>query len=180
ARASRERFVRMRPPEEWSGRLIVPAGAAAGKRPLIPCKTLRSLGTRRGERGGGGAGFRSPTPPGLVRIPGARPGRGAAGGNGPLRRKGCPGVKTRPLLPARATALLVVAVGAADDAKPPDPGKLVGDWTYVSGVRGGEKVDKERLAGKVTVTKDTFTLPAGPQDKFVIAYKVDAKAKPAT
>jgi uncharacterized protein (TIGR03067 family) len=76
-------------------------------------------------------------------------------------------------------ALALVALAAADDKAKLDPGKLVGDWTYVSGVRGGEKVDKERLAGKVTVTKDTFTLPAGPQDKFVMTYRVDAKAVPA-
>ena len=75
-------------------------------------------------------------------------------------------------------ALSVAALAAADDKAKLDAGKLVGDWTYVSGVRAGEKVDKERLAGKVTVTKDTFTLPAGPQDKFVMAYKVDAKAAP--
>lgn len=84
---------------------------------------------------------------------------------------------------AFALLLLVVAVAQSEEKKKPaafDPAKLVGDWTYVSGMRSGEKVDMDRLVGKVTVSKDTFTIPAGPDMKFIIAYKVDAKAKPAT
>jgi uncharacterized protein (TIGR03067 family) len=79
---------------------------------------------------------------------------------------------------------VVVVALAADDPKKKDaafdPAKLVGDWSYVSGVRAGEKVDKDHLAGTVTFTKDTITIPAGPNEKFTIAYKVDAKASPAT
>jgi uncharacterized protein (TIGR03067 family) len=80
-------------------------------------------------------------------------------------------------------ALLVVTAVAGDEPKKEaglDPAKLVGDWTYVSGVRAGEKVEKDRLAGTVTITKDAVTLPAGPDQKFVIGYKIDAKANPAT
>lgn len=77
---------------------------------------------------------------------------------------------------------LAVAVTAADDAPKKDAGfdaaKLVGDWTYVSGTRAGEKVPKEHLAGKVTITKDTMTLPAGPDKKILLAYKVNAKTSP--
>src|SRR5947209_5577936 len=61
-----------------------------------------------------------------------------------------------------------------------DPAKSVGAWTIDAGTRGGDKIDKERLRAKITVTKDTFTVPAGPDQKFLIAYKIDAKAHPAT
>ncbi len=79
-------------------------------------------------------------------------------------------------------SLLAISVLAADDAKkaPFDAGKLVGDWTYVSGMKAGEKIEKDRLMGTVTFTKDGITMPAGPNEKFVMAYKVDAKASPAT
>ncbi len=81
-------------------------------------------------------------------------------------------------------ALMVVSFAVADDEKPEekkkdfDPAKLVGDWTYVSGMKAGTKVEKEVLAGKVTFTKDTITVPAGPEAKFVMAYKIDAKNSP--
>ena len=57
--------------------------------------------------------------------------------------------------------------------------QLVGKWTYVSGVRGGKKVAKERLAGVVTIGKDVFTVPGGPNMVFKMAYKL-GKGKPAT
>lgn len=73
----------------------------------------------------------------------------------------------------------VVTVVAADDqAAKLDPAKLVGDWVYVAGMRSGDKVDKERLAGKVIISKETITLPAGPDQKFVIAYKLDTSKSP--
>src|SRR5262245_34668476 len=75
-------------------------------------------------------------------------------------------------------SLLVVALASADDTKF-DKDKLVGDWNYVSGVRAGDKIDKERLMGKVTISKDTITVPAGPDQKFIMAYKIDASASPA-
>lgn len=80
--------------------------------------------------------------------------------------------------------LVVVALAAADDQDKKgaiDPAKLAGQWTYVSGVRNGEKVDKDHLTSTVTVSKETFTLPTGEgQPPFVIAYKINAKASPAT
>ena len=81
-----------------------------------------------------------------------------------------------------AVALFLTPIVGAEEKKEAkfDPAKLVGDWTYVSGEKGGEKVAKENLAGKVTFGKDTITLPAGPDMKFVMAYKVDDKATPAT
>jgi uncharacterized protein (TIGR03067 family) len=60
-----------------------------------------------------------------------------------------------------------------------DPAKMVGKWEYVSGVRAGDKVDKDRLGAAVTFTKDMITVPAG-DGKFLMKYKIDAKASPAT
>lgn len=74
-----------------------------------------------------------------------------------------------------------VGVAMAQDAKKAaafDPAKLVGDWTYVEGTRGGDKVNKESLTSKVTFTKDTVTVPAGPDAQFLMAYKLDTKATP--
>jgi uncharacterized protein (TIGR03067 family) len=78
-------------------------------------------------------------------------------------------------------ALFAVAVVGGEEKKPAfDPAKLVGDWTYVSGVRGGEKVEQKHLAGKVAFTKDTITVPgSSPDEKFVMSYKIDTKATPA-
>ena len=83
-------------------------------------------------------------------------------------------------------ALLVCfGMATADDkpkdaAKPSiDPAKLIGDWTYESGVHAGEKVPKDRLMGKVKVTKDRLTIPGGPGQNFVMAYKIDTKTDPA-
>jgi uncharacterized protein (TIGR03067 family) len=89
------------------------------------------------------------------------------------------------MLKTAAAIVLVLSVGfvaMADGKKSAkvDPAKLVGTWTYESGMKSGEKVGKEGLAGEVVITKDTFTLPAGPDMKFVIGYKIDAKASPAT
>lgn len=69
----------------------------------------------------------------------------------------------------------------AQDKKPTafDPAKLVGVWSYTEGTRGGEKVGKESLSAMVTFTKDTVTVPAGPDAKFLMAYTVNAKATPA-
>jgi uncharacterized protein (TIGR03067 family) len=83
-------------------------------------------------------------------------------------------------------ALVAVALAAGAEEKTDkkdavlDPAKLVGEWAYVSGTRAGEKVDQERLAGKITITKDQIEIPAGPDAKFIIAYKINTKASPAT
>jgi uncharacterized protein (TIGR03067 family) len=79
-------------------------------------------------------------------------------------------------------ALVVVAPVHSEDAKKKaalDPAKLIGTWTIISGERAGEKSDKDRLAPKITITKETITIGAGEM-KFVIAYKIDTKASPAT
>lgn len=82
-----------------------------------------------------------------------------------------------------AVALLVFlgAAGAEDDKDNGklDPAKLVGTWTYVSGVKDGQKVDAEMLKkGTVEITKDTITLKSD-MGNFVIKYKLDAAKTPA-
>ncbi len=47
----------------------------------------------------------------------------------------------------------------------------------MSGERAGEKVAKERLVGAVTVTGETFTLPASPTEMFVMKYSMDSKSE---
>ncbi len=61
-----------------------------------------------------------------------------------------------------------------------DAAKMTGAWTYVSGVKNGEKLDADHFKGsKVTITKDTMTLE-GPAGKFVLEYKLDTKKQPVT
>ena len=60
-----------------------------------------------------------------------------------------------------------------------DAEKLVGRWIYTSGTRAGEKIDPERLQGEFTATKDKFEIPAGPDEKFVMRYKLDTTKSPA-
>jgi uncharacterized protein (TIGR03067 family) len=62
--------------------------------------------------------------------------------------------------------------------KPVDLAGLIGTWDYVSGTRSGEAVSEERLAGNVVVTKETFTIPAGPDINFVMSYTVNTAAVP--
>lgn len=83
--------------------------------------------------------------------------------------------------PICTALVLAITPAFAEEKKAAfDAAKLVGTWKYVAGTRGGEKVPEERLAGEVVITKETFTLPAGPDAKFVMGYKVDGKASPAT
>ncbi len=65
--------------------------------------------------------------------------------------------------------------GAAFDAA-----KLAGNWEYVSGKKAGDAVEKDHLQGNVVITKDTITMPAGPNEKIVVTFKIDAKASPAS
>jgi uncharacterized protein (TIGR03067 family) len=61
-----------------------------------------------------------------------------------------------------------------------DVDKLLGDWEYVSGVRLGEDVPEERLVGVVTISKENFKVPGGPEGDFVMSYKIDTSKSPAT
>jgi uncharacterized protein (TIGR03067 family) len=60
-----------------------------------------------------------------------------------------------------------------------DPAKLVGNWTFVAGVKGGDKMAAEALKDmKVIFAKDTLTLKSGDVS-FVMKYEVDPKQNPA-
>lgn len=84
------------------------------------------------------------------------------------------------LLTTVGLALCLVAFAVAQEKKAFDAAKMVGDWTYESGMRAGDNVDKARLASKVAISKETFTLAGPDGNKFVMAYKLDAKATPVT
>jgi uncharacterized protein (TIGR03067 family) len=78
---------------------------------------------------------------------------------------------------ALSMVLLVASVAAAQDKKI-DTEKLLGEWTYVSGVRAGEKIDAKKLEGKVIFAKDSVTVPSGNDKPFVMTYKIDVTADP--
>lgn len=79
-----------------------------------------------------------------------------------------------------ALALALVGLTVADDKKAAlDPQKIVGDWSYVSGAKMGDKIDKERLVGTVVITKDAINLPAENNQKFVMPYTINTKTSPA-
>jgi uncharacterized protein (TIGR03067 family) len=83
---------------------------------------------------------------------------------------------------ASGLVLAACVLGAdADDKKDKfDAAKLVGTWTYVSGEKNGEKVDKSHFTdSKVILTKDKITLE-GPSGKFVIEYTLDTAKSPVT
>lgn len=85
-----------------------------------------------------------------------------------------------PAFSLAALLVLAFAPAPADDAAKLDPVKLLGTWEYVSGVREGEKVPDDRLAGVAVFTKETITLKTGEDATFVIPYKIDASKSPAT
>lgn len=60
-----------------------------------------------------------------------------------------------------------------------DENEVAGTFAYVKGVKAGQPIPEENLAGSVKVTKDQLTLlgPAGEQ-YFVFSYKVDESGNP--
>jgi uncharacterized protein (TIGR03067 family) len=78
-------------------------------------------------------------------------------------------------------ALAAALVVAADKDKPSiDAGKLVGAWNYVKGTKAGEEVPKGNMKSPVTFEKDKLYVPADKDEKFTMAYKIDATKTPAT
>lgn len=75
---------------------------------------------------------------------------------------------------------IVTAQETESKAPAMDVEKLFGDWEYVSGVRAGEDVAEERLMGTVTISKENFKIPGGPEGDFVMSYQIDASKSPAT
>ena len=79
----------------------------------------------------------------------------------------------------RFVRLIKVMKGEPVDDDEKKAAKWIGTWVYVSGVRAGEDVAKERLAGEVEIGEKTLTIPAGPDSEFVMAYEIDKSKKPA-
>lgn len=75
---------------------------------------------------------------------------------------------------------VVMAQEQTTQAPALDGETLLGDWEYVSGVRAGEAVAKERLVGTVSISKEAFKVPGGPDGDFVMSYKIDTEKSPAT
>jgi uncharacterized protein (TIGR03067 family) len=77
-------------------------------------------------------------------------------------------------------AFIVVPGVTADDKKPAkfDAAKMVGSYTFVSGVRDGKKVeDKNLKAVTLTVEKKEMVLKT-PDGDFKFGYTVDASKSP--
>lgn len=70
----------------------------------------------------------------------------------------------------------------AEEKKKEDKGdglKLEGKYALVAGKKSGAAIDEEAKKGKYSFTADKITIE-GMGVKFVIGYKVDAKATPMT
>jgi uncharacterized protein (TIGR03067 family) len=80
-------------------------------------------------------------------------------------------------------AVAIVPLCAADKEKDKpdaklDPAKLVGNWTFVSAVRDGNKVAEANLKNDTAeFTKDTITLK-NDKDTYVMKYKLDTDKTP--
>jgi uncharacterized protein (TIGR03067 family) len=89
-------------------------------------------------------------------------------------------VKTGIYLGLLAIAFLAIPWSATGQGKSAalDVAKLEGTWDYLSGVKNGQKFDKEHFKDQmVIITKDKLTLKG--EATFVMKYEIDAKATPA-
>jgi uncharacterized protein (TIGR03067 family) len=60
-----------------------------------------------------------------------------------------------------------------------DLAKFAGTWDYVSGIKNGQKMEKDHFKGQsVVITKETLTLKG--EMTFVMKYEVDSKVTPPT
>ncbi len=59
-----------------------------------------------------------------------------------------------------------------------DAAKLVGKWKISEGHKMGEALEKERLNSEITFTKDEIHIPAGPEGKFIMSYKINSQKTP--
>jgi uncharacterized protein (TIGR03067 family) len=73
----------------------------------------------------------------------------------------------------------VVARAKNGGREPFDKEMLVGEWGFKSGKRAGEDIAEERLKGSATFTADKVTIPAGPNEKFVMSFKIKEGKKNA-
>lgn len=81
---------------------------------------------------------------------------------------------------ALVATLFAGALLAADDAKK-DMAALDGEWTMVSGIANGKKLDDERVKSAKRVTKDgETTVHFGDDLYFKAKFTIDASKKPKT
>lgn len=78
------------------------------------------------------------------------------------------------LLFGTAFLFALTTAPAADDKEL----SIVGEWTLISGKKFGANIDEQSKKGSYTIDKEKVTIVAGDA-KFVIAYKLNTKAKPA-
>lgn len=73
---------------------------------------------------------------------------------------------------------LCVTAARADDKAKLDPAKLVGSWTFASGVRDGKDVPAENLKKiKIEINKDAFVMTSD-DGKFIMKYTLDSSKTP--
>ncbi|MEM9410937.1 MAG: TIGR03067 domain-containing protein [Planctomycetota bacterium] len=58
--------------------------------------------------------------------------------------------------------------------------QILGDWKCQKGVRSGEEIAADRMASTISIDKDAITIPVGPEQAFVMSYKIDESISPAT
>lgn len=72
---------------------------------------------------------------------------------------------------------LVAAWSASAQDKAFDAKALEGSWSFVSGMKAGQKANEESLKGEVTVKGDTMTMKMG-EGSFVFKLTFDGKKTP--
>ncbi len=77
--------------------------------------------------------------------------------------------------------LVLASTGAGQDAAKKDMAQLEGEWSMVSGVADGFKMDQERVKSGRRVAKDGVTsISFGGQPYFKARYTIDPTKKPKT
>lgn len=87
----------------------------------------------------------------------------------------------RPATAQEPAAPATESPAAQEPEKDKNPFQLDGEWTIVRGTREGSRVEADRLPPVVTFQGKQLTIPAGadPDQKFVIAFKIDQNVQPA-
>lgn len=80
---------------------------------------------------------------------------------------------------ATLVAVLFVGIAAAQDAPKGDP-KLVGEWTVVSAVKGGDKIPDEKAKAMLVVFTDKSVSVKEENREEKAEYKADPSAKVKT
>lgn len=93
-------------------------------------------------------------------------------------------IKQKKLLVSLLGVFLILGqIATAQDEKSKtddkfDAKSLVGSWKVTSGKKSGAKSEGHALPADIKVTDKTLTIPAGPDDAFVMAYELDTSKSP--